>query len=231
MGILSHQPLSKRRSVLVRVVVLDVDGTLMDTNYLHVDAWARALEDVGRPAPMATIHKQIGKGSDQLIKEFVEDEETAEKVNELHGEYYSKLQERGRPLPGASELLSSLVGEGYECWLVTSAKPEELEHHMELLEASDKLAGVVSSDDVENTKPAPDIFELALERAGASPQETIAVGDSVWDIEAAKGAGVRTVAVLTGGAFSAGDLEEAGAVAVYEDCAKLTDLDFLARIG
>lgn len=211
---------------MVKAVVLDVDGTLMDTNYLHVDAWARALEEVGHPAPMVNIHRQIGKGSDQLIEEFIEDAETAERVNELHGAFYSDLQERGRPLPGARDLISSLAGRGYELWFVTSAKPEELEHHMQLLETDGKLTGVVSSGDVENSKPAPDIFELALEKAGCSPEEVVALGDSIWDVEAAKAAGVRTVGVLSGGAFGAADLEEAGAVAVYEDCAALLGSEF-----
>ncbi len=97
---------------------------------------------------------------------------------------------------------------------------------MEELEAEGKIAGVVSSEEVEGTKPAPDIFELALKRAGSSPEETVAVGDSVWDVESAKEAGVRTVAVLTGGAFSRAELEEAGAYAVYEDCAELLEAGF-----
>ena len=97
---------------------------------------------------------------------------------------------------------------------------------MSELEAEDKLSGVVNSSAVENSKPAPDIFELTLERAGASPDETVAVGDAIWDIESASGAGIRTVAVLTGGAFSKQELEEAGAVEVYEDCAALLESGF-----
>ncbi len=109
---------------------------------------------------------------------------------------------------------------------MTSAKPEELEHYMELLETEGKIAGVVNSSDVEESKPAPDIFELALEKSGASPDETVAVGDSVWDIEAASAAGVRTVAVLTGGAYDEEALKAAGAVEVYESCAALLETDF-----
>ena len=211
---------------MIRVVILDIDGTLMDTNYLHVEAWAQAFEEVGQRPPRSRIHHQVGKGSDKLIPEFVKDGGAGERVSELHGEFYAKLQDRGHPLPGATELIASLVDGGYEVWFATSAKPEELEHHMEELEAEGKVAGVVSSEEVEGTKPAPDIFELALKRAQSSPEEAVAVGDSVWDAESAKEAGVRTAAVMTGGAFSRAELEEAGAYAVYEDCAELLETGF-----
>jgi len=211
---------------VAKVVVLDVDGTLMDTNYLHVEAWARAFEEVGHRVPRVELHKQVGKGSDLLISEFVEDEETAEKIDELHSEFYGELQEHGHPLPGAKELIPSLVERGYEVWLVTSAKDEELEHHMDELEAEAKISGVVNSSAVENSKPAPDIFELTLEKAGVSPDETVAVGDAIWDIEAAESAGIPTVAVLTGGAFSEEELREAGAVDVHKNCAALLESDF-----
>ncbi len=211
---------------MAEIVVLDVDGTLMDTNYLHVEAWARAFEEVGHRVPRAELHKQVGKGSDLLIQEFVEDEEKAAKIDELHSEFYGELQEYGHPLPGAKELIPSLLQRGYGVWFVTSAKDEELEHHMSELEAEGKLSGVVNSSAVENSKPAPDIFELALEKAGASPDETVAVGDAIWDIESASAAGIRTVAVLTGGAFSRQELEEAGAAGVYENCAALLESGF-----
>jgi HAD superfamily hydrolase (TIGR01509 family) len=211
---------------LIRAILLDIDGTLMDTNYLHVEAWSQAFEEVGERPPRSSIHYEIGKGSDRLLPEFVEDGEASDRANELHGEFYAKLQHRGHPLPGAKELLASLSDRGYEVWFATSANSEELEHHMEELEAEGKIAGVVSSEEVEGTKPAPDIFELALKRAGSSPEETVAVGDSVWDVESAKEAGVRTVAVLTGGAFSRAELEEVGAYAVYEDCAELLESGF-----
>ena len=211
---------------MTKVVVLDVDGTLMDSNYLHTEAWARAFEEVGHRVPRAELHKQIGKGSGLLIREFVEDDEKVERIKDLHAEVYGEIQEYGHPLPGAKELISTLVERGYGVWFVTSAEDEELEHHMTELEAEGVLHGVVNSSAVENSKPAPDIFELALEKAGASPDETVAVGDAVWDVESAKAAGVRTVAVLTGGAFSRQELEEAGAAEVYRDCAALLESGF-----
>jgi HAD superfamily hydrolase (TIGR01509 family) len=211
---------------MARVVVLDVDGTLMDTNYLHTEAWARAFEEAGHRVPRYRLHKQIGKGAELLIREFVDDEEKVEMIQDLHSEIYEELQAYGHPLPGAKELISSLKERGYEVWFVTSAKDEELEHHMQELEAEGTVDGVVNSSAVENSKPAPDIFEETLKRAGATVDETVAVGDAVWDVEAARAAGVRTVAVLTGGAYHKEALEEAGAVAVNEDCAALLDAGF-----
>src|ERR687890_1139233 len=154
---------------MVKVVVLDVDGTLMDTNYLHTEAWARAFERAGHRVPRVRLHKEVGKGAGLLIQEFVEDKEAEEEIQNLHSEYYGELQEHGHPLPGAKELILSLAERGYEVWFVTSAKDEELEHHMGELDVEDEISGVVNSSDVENSKPAPDIFELALERAGAAP--------------------------------------------------------------
>ncbi|MGH3148124.1 MAG: HAD family hydrolase [Rubrobacter sp.] len=211
---------------MAKVVVLDVDGTLMDTNYLHTEAWARAFEGAGFRIPRVRLHRQIGKGSGLLIREFVENEETAQKVNELHGEIYGELQQYGHPLPGARELISTLKERGYGVWFVTSATDEELEHHMQELEAEGNIDGVVNSSAVDNPKPAPDIFEETLRRANASADETVAVGDAVWDVQSARDAGIRTVAVLSGGAFARAELEEAGAVAVYEDCAALLGSDF-----
>ena len=211
---------------MTKTVVLDVDGTLMDTNYLHVEAWARAFEDVGHRVPRVELHRQIGKGSELLIREFVEDDETVQKITSLHSEYFAELQEHGHPLPGAKELIASLVDGGHAVWFVTSAKDEELEHHMQELEAEGRIHGVVNSSDVESGKPASDLFEEALRRAEASADETVAVGDAIWDVESAEGAGIRTIAVLSGGAFDEKDLEEAGAAEVYRDCVALLETGF-----
>ena len=211
---------------MAKMVVLDVDGTLMDTNYLHTEAWARAFEEAGHRVPRVKLHREIGKGAELLIRNFVDDDEAVEEIQNLHSEFYEGFQKFGHPLPGAKELISSLKERGYEVWFVTSAKDEELEHHMQELEAEDRIDGVVNSSAVDNPKPAPDIFEEALRRAGATAEETVAVGDALWDVEAAREAGIRTVAVLSGGAFDKEDLEEAGAVAVYEDCAALLETAF-----
>ncbi len=205
---------------MIRVVIFDVDGTLMDTNYLHVEAWARAFTAVKNPVPRAEIHYQIGKGADLMLGALLP-EEFHQQANELHSQFYGEMQHHGSPLPGAKEILSALSSQQIAVWLATSAKSEELEHHVRALEAKDKLAGLVSSADVENAKPAPDIFQLTLERAGSSPQESIVVGDTIWDIQSAKGCGLQTIAVKTGGAFSQQELHAAGAVAMYKDCAEL----------
>jgi HAD superfamily hydrolase (TIGR01509 family) len=215
-----------RGDFMAKVVVLDVDGTLMDTNYLHTEAWARAFEEAGHRVPRVKLHREIGKGAELLIRNFVDEDEAVEEIQNLHSEFYEGFQKFGHPLPGAKELISSLKERGYEVWFVTSAKDEELEHHMQELEAEDRIDGVVNSSAVDNPKPAPDIFEEALRRAGATAEETVAVGDALWDVEAAREAGIRTVAVLSGGAFDKEDLEEAGAVAVYEDCAALLETAF-----
>jgi HAD superfamily hydrolase (TIGR01509 family) len=207
-------------------VILDVDGTLVDTNYLHVEAWARAFRALGQCVPRAAIHRQIGKGADQLIPEFIHDPATAERADALHGECYAELEPHAYPLPGARELLARLAARGLAIWLATSAKPDELERHLESLAARDKLAGVVSSKDVEHSKPAGDIFLATLQRAGCAADQAVVVGDTVWDVIAARKAGLRTVALLSGGAFSRAELEAAGAVAVYPDCAALVASSF-----
>jgi HAD superfamily hydrolase (TIGR01509 family) len=211
---------------MAKVVVLDIDGTLMDTNYLHTEAWARAFEKAGHRVPRVKLHREIGKGAGLLIREFVDDDEAVEEIQNFHSEFYEGFQKFGHPLPGAKELVSSLKERGYEVWFVTSAKDEELEHHMQELGADGNIDGVVNSSAVGNPKPAPDIFEETLRRAGATADETVAVGDARWDVEAAKAAGIRTVAVLSGGAFHEEDLKQAGAVDVYEDCAAILDSDF-----
>jgi HAD superfamily hydrolase (TIGR01509 family) len=211
---------------MAKTVVLDVDGTLMDTNYLHTEAWARAFEDVGHRVPRVSLHRQIGKGSELLIREFVDDDGTVEKIQDLHAEYYSDMQKYGHPLPGAKELISRLLDAGHPVWFVTSAKDEELGHHMEELEVEGRISGVVNSSAVERGKPAPDIFEEALRRTDSPSEDTVAVGDAVWDVRSAERTGIRTLAVLSGGAFSPQELEEAGAAEVHKDCAALLESGF-----
>jgi HAD superfamily hydrolase (TIGR01509 family) len=206
---------------VIERVSLDVDGTLMDTNYHHVEAWARAFRDLGCQVPRSAIHRQIGKGAEQLLPLFVPNEADHGRADELHSRYYAELRRSAGPLPGGKELLAALAARSCAIWLATSAKADELADHLLALEADGKLAGVVSSADVTASKPAPNIFALALQRSGGGTAKSIAVGDTIWDIEAAGLVGLRTVAVLTGGAYSRAELESAGAIAVYADCAAL----------
>ena len=214
------------------VILLDIDGTLVDTNYLHVDAWARAFHGVGLVVPRAAIHRQIGKGSDQFLPEFVKDPKAAERADGLHLEEYARLAQFGFALPGARELLETLRADGHPMWVATSAKPEELAQRLDALGVKEEiLAGVVSSGDVERSKPAPDIFVEACRRAHCKPEQALVIGDTVWDMLAAKTAGTRAVAVLTGGAFSREELRAAGALAVYEDCAEMVARGFPRELG
>lgn len=206
---------------MIRTMIFDVDGTLLDTNYLHVEAWARAFLAVNRPVPRVLIHRQIGKGSHHLLNALLPDESLHRQVNELHSRWYLEMQHEGYPLPGAREILARLSAQHIAVWLATSAKPEELDDHIKRLDAKDQISGRVSSADVTHAKPAPDIFQYTLANAGASPDECLVVGDTLWDIQAARGCGLRTIAVMTGGAFSRRELEDEGAVAVFQDCADL----------
>lgn len=221
-----------RRMDVVNVVMLDIDGTLMDSNYLHTEAFIRAFEALGLPRPPhAAIHRQIGKGATKFLPDFVGGNEVAVKqVEEKHSQLYKSIQHRGYPLPGARELLHSLAERGLQVWLASSAKPDELEFYRHALDVRDKLAGIVTSGDVEEAKPEPDVFVEVLEQAGCAPGDAIVVGDTVWDVEAARKTGLRTVAVLTGGAFSQAELEHAGAVAVYQDCDELLRSGFPAGL-
>ena len=212
------------------VILLDIDGTLVDTNYLHVDAWARAFHGVGLVVPRAAIHRQVGKGSDQFLPQFVKDPKAAERADGLHLEEYAKLAQFGFALPGARELLETLRADGHALWMATSAKPEEIAQRLDALGVSQEiLAGIVSSGDVRRSKPCPDIFLEACKRARCEPAQAIVIGDTAWDMEAARAAGVRAVAVLTGGAFSRTELVAAGAHAVFEDCAEMVAQRFPRR--
>lgn len=200
---------------------LDVDGTLVDTNYLHVDAWARAFHALGLVIPRAAIHRQIGKGSDQMLPLFVAEPDRA-RASQLHEEEYGRLAQFGFALPGARELLLKMHAEGHALWLGTSAQPQELAGRLDALRVERSIfAGIVSSGDVARSKPHPDIFEALRSRAGCRAEEALVLGDTLWDVLAAKGAGVRSVAVLSGGAFARAELLEGGAVAVFDDCAAL----------
>jgi len=201
--------------------ILDVDGTLMDTVYHHALAWYRAFRSQDLEMEVWKVHRRIGMGGDQLVADLCGDE-----VEKRHGdalrdaekERYSELIGEVRPLPGARALIEALKERGHEVVLSSSAKPEELDHYLDLLEARDLVDDWTSSADVEETKPAPDLIQVALDKATA--REAVMVGDSIWDAEAAKRAGVPTIGLLTGG-FAEAELREAGADPVF---ASLDDL-------
>lgn len=194
--------------------LLDVDGTLLDTNYLHVLAWRRAFRDTGHDAvDMASIHHAIGLSSHELVERLVgrDDEATVE----AHSARFEELRGEAEAFAGAGELVGALAARGRTPVLTTSAKQQDLEWMLPMIGAGDALAGVVSSADVDRSKPAPDILELAVREHGLDPVRTVVVGDTVWDIAAARNAGFPCVAVACGG-ISEAELRAAGAAEVYD---------------
>jgi HAD superfamily hydrolase (TIGR01509 family) len=197
-------------------VIFDVDGTLVDSNYLHVVAWMAAFRDVGCPVDAAAIHRAIGMGSEQLLVALLGAEDAdrvGEQAKERHREHYRPNLETLRAFDGANGLLRR-VSDGAEVVLATSAEPDEISAQRRALNADDVISAVIGSSDVESAKPQPDLVEVALQKVGVTTDRAVFVGDTVWDVEAASRAGVRCVGVVTGG-ICAAELRDAGAVAVY----------------
>ena len=195
--------------------ILDVDGTLVDTNYHHAIAWYRAFRQNEVVLPIWRIHRHIGMGGDQLVEALGGEQLENEKGDDIRAAesvLYGELMGEVEPLEGARELIEDLKGSGHAVVLASSAKKHEVEHYLDLLDARELADDWTTSDDVEATKPEPDLVVAAVEKAGGG--EAVMVGDSTWDCEAAKRAGLDTIAVLTGG-FSEAELREAGALAVY----------------
>ena len=208
----------------IKAVLFDLDGTLVDSNDLHVGAWQQVLREAGHDFDAATIHAQIGKGSDMFVPALLPDAEdaTVEALGEAHGALYKgELMERVKPFPGARDLMLRVRDAGQKVVLATSASGEELDHYLDLLDARDIVAATTGADDVEHTKPAPDIFATALKKvAPIGPGEAIVIGDTPYDIEAAAGCGIAAIGLRSGG-FTDERLREAGAVALYDDVAAL----------
>ena len=196
--------------------ILDIDGTLVDTNYQHAIAWYQAFRQHDVRLPVWRIHRHIGMGGDQLVAALAGDDVEADLGDDIRAAekalYLAEIQST-QPLEGALELIADLAGQGREVVLASSAKAQEVDHYLDLLDARDLVDGWTTSADVEATKPEPDLVEAALAKLGT--REAVMVGDTPWDVEAARRAGIETVAVLTGG-FSEPELREAGAVAVFD---------------
>jgi HAD superfamily hydrolase (TIGR01509 family) len=209
--------------VTAPAAILDIDGTLVDSNYQHALAWYRAMREHGHVLPNWRIHRHIGMGGDQLVKalcgEEVE-ERDGDAIREAEGRHYFAMIDEVEPLEGARDLIADLKESGHRVVLASSAKPEEVDHYLDLLDARDLTDDWTSAGDVEQTKPAPDLVQTAIEKIGGGP--AVMVGDSTWDCEAARRAGVPTIAVLTGG-FSEAELRSAGAVAVFGSIVELRE--------
>jgi HAD superfamily hydrolase (TIGR01509 family) len=179
--------------------ILDIDGTLVDTNYQHAIAWYNAFRQHDVRLPVWRIHRHIGMGGDQKA-------------------LYLSMIQTTQPLEGARELIVALKEDGREVVLASSAKDQEVEHYLDLLDARELVDAWTTSADVEATKPEPDLVHAALDKL--ETDQAVMVGDTPWDVEAAAKAGVQTIAVLTGG-FSEEELREAGAVAVFDSIVAL----------
>ena len=205
--------------------IVDVDGTLVDTNYQHSIAWYRAFRHHGLTLPMWRIHYHIGMGGDQIVpalagEEFAE--KHAKEVRDTEKGCYRELIGEVEPLPGARELLERLKDDGHTIVLASSAKEEELDDYLDMLEARDIADAWTMSADVEATKPEPDLVRAALDKGDASASDAVMVGDSTWDCEAAERAGVPSLAVLSGG-FATQVLLDSGAMAVFDSTKELLD--------
>ena len=201
-------------------VLFDLDGTLVDSNYLHVLAWARAFGDAGEWVPMASLHRLIGVGSPVLVHEALGPDHPYEELAEAHGRHFDKLKPELRAFPEARQVLEDVAARGALVVLATSSRQEDVDALVGTFGATDAVAAITSGGDVDNAKPEPDVLHAAIEKGGLDRARAVLVGDSVWDIEAARRAGIPCVAVLTGGTARA-ELEEAGAAAVYDDVADL----------
>jgi HAD superfamily hydrolase (TIGR01549 family) len=201
------------------IAVLDVDGTLVDSNYQHALAWYRALRSMGETFPVWRLHRLIGMGGDQVIQHLGGDEleeRIGEEARKRQGEEVDALIDEVAALPGARDLLLAIKDRGHRLVLASSGQPRHVDVAVALLDARDIADAITSSEDAEQTKPAPDLLQVALKKLGAGPDSSsVMIGDSVWDIEAAKNAGMPAIAVRSGG-FGDEELRDAGAVGIYD---------------
>ena len=212
----------------MRAFIFDIDGTLVDSNELHVDSWDRAFRKFGKQFPREALRAQIGKGSDQYLPEFLTKKEIADFGKELD-EYRSELFRKEylpkvRPFPKVRELFQRIRDDHKRIVLASSGKKADTEYYVKLLKIENLIEGYTSGDDADSSKPAPDIFAASLKKLGdISPADAVTVGDTRFDIEAAAKTGLKTIAFLCGGTSEA-VLREVGAIAIYSDPA-----DFLAH--
>lgn len=206
-----------------KAAILDVDGTLVDTNYHHAIAWWRAFKQHAILVPIWRIHRSIGMGGDKMIAALCGDdveEEKGDDIRDAEKALYLALIEEVELLEGARDLIVDLKERGHTVVLASSAKSNELDHYLDQLGARDLVDDWTDSSDVADTKPDPDLLKAAMKKAGTD--DAVMVGDSVWDCKAAARAGIETIAVLTGG-FSEDELKDAGAKHVFSSIGELRD--------
>lgn len=209
---------------MLRAVLFDIDGTLVDSNDLHAEAWSEAFGSVGIDVPAHRVRPHIGKGSDQLLPAFCSPDEQkrfGKQLSEKRKQIFKERREgRVSVFPGVRQLFERLHADGIRIALATSATAEELAFHRKLLGLDSLISEVTSADDVEHSKPAPDVFQAALEKCAISPDEALVIGDTPYDAEAASRAHIATVGLLCGG-FALEDLRAAGCIACFEGPAHL----------
>lgn len=207
-----------------RAVIFDIDGTLIDSVDLHAMAWVEALAEFGHHVPFERVRTQIGKGGDQLIPVFLseaEQQDHGEALEEWRGNHFrAKFLPMVRPFSAVPELLQAVRRAGLKLGVGSSSKKQELDRYLEIAGVAGLVDAASSSDDAERSKPAPDVFQAALKKLGAEPEDTIAIGDTPYDAIAAGKAGMRSIGVLSGG-FTEADLREAGCIEVYPGPAAL----------
>jgi HAD superfamily hydrolase (TIGR01549 family) len=205
---------------VAKAALLDVDGTLVDTNYHHALAWFRAFHEHGVTLPLWRIHRHVGMGGDQLVPALVPgvEPELHEAIEETRGREYAPLLDEVQPFAEAHDLIADLKRRGLAVVLASSSPQQELDRYLDLLDARELADAWTTKDDVDATKPEPDLVCAALEKAGGG--EAVMVGDTRWDIESAGRAGLQTICVITGG-WSRQELADAGAAAVFESVAEL----------
>jgi HAD superfamily hydrolase (TIGR01509 family) len=208
----------------VPAVLFDIDGTLVDSNYLHVHAWCRAFTELGISVESWRIHRSIGMDGTRLVKTLSgdADEETQQRLKDLHLRYLKDSAPLLRPLPGARELLKRVSSLGLQVVLASSASEEELSLSRGVLDCDDVVSAATSSKDVDVAKPEPTLIEVALDRAGVDAKHAVYIGDAVWDVIACERADVPAVGLLSGG-VSREELEKAGAEAVFDNPSDLCD--------
>ena len=210
--------------MIIKAVLFDVDGTLVDSNDFHISAWQEAFKGAGLSFDRQVIHNQIGKGADMLVPALIPNCEEAEakKLGEAQGDLFKrKYLKQVKAFPGARDLLVRVRGAGQRVVLASSASQDEVEHYLDLLDIRDVVFATTSADDVNHTKPAPDIFASALQKLPPlTASEVIVVGDTPYDVEAAAKCGIDAIA-LRSGKFSDQSLREAGAVALYDSAEDL----------
>jgi HAD superfamily hydrolase (TIGR01509 family) len=212
----------------VRAALFDVDGTLVDTNYLHAVTWWEAFAQAGHVVPMAEIHRAIGMGSGLMLDKLLprdRDKGDDADIRAAHSALYATYRSRLRPLPGAADLLRVCKRQGLAVVLASSADEPEFNMLRAVLDAEDAIDAATFSGDVEASKPAPDLVQVALDKAGVPAGEAVFTGDTVWDVQACQKAGVPCIGLLSGG-ISRDELTSAGAAEVYPGPG-----DLLASLG